>query len=158
MKKLFIVLMMAFCANAQAQEIFNEIKHKAFDAVSNEQTLPIMKQINQFKLDALNYLAISMQEQMPDAPVLYLDEQALGLNNFITAYIMQLVKMNNMPDAAQVKIAKIFIDASVSNPLFNDKEEEPAHSYLNNASSITRFSLDTDWPRALAAVQAQLKD
>ena len=85
MKKLFIVIMMAFCANAQAQEIFNEIKHKAFDAVSNEQTLPIMKQINQFKLDALNYLAISMQEQMPDAPVLYLDEQALGLNNFITA-------------------------------------------------------------------------
>ena len=95
---------------------------------------------------------------MPEARVLYLDELALLLNNFITAYIMQLVKMNNMPDAAQVKITKIFIDASVSNPLFNDKEEEPAHSYLNNASSITRFSLDTDWPRALAAVQAQLKD
>lgn len=156
MKKLFLAILLACSLQMQGQEIFNEIKHKAQTMVDNQQNNQLVRQINQFKLDALNYLAIRMQEKMPDAPVLYLDEQALGMNNFVTLYVVQLVKMSNMPEAAQVKMTKLFIDASCSNPLFNDKEEEPTLSYFKNANSITRFSLDTDWPKAIAAVQAQL--
>ena len=47
---------------------------------------------------------------------------------------------------------KMFMDASYSNPLFNDKDTELVLSYYNSAQSMTRFSLDTDWRKAVAAI------
>ena len=51
-----------------------------------------------------------------------------------------------------MKMIKMFMDASYSNPLFNDKDTELVLSYYNSAQSMTRFSLDTDWRKAVAAI------
>lgn len=139
---------------AAAQNIYDEVKSNAQTAVqtsSNE----LVKQINQFKLDALDYLLIKMREQTPDSTTAFLDKQAYALNGFIAFYIQQIVSMSNMPEAQKVKTVQLFMDASLSNPLFNDTDKELTQGYFANPNSITRFSLDTDWRRAFAAVVAE---
>jgi hypothetical protein len=49
------------------------------------------------------------------------------------------------------------VDATVSNPLFNDTDEETIYAFIQEGTELTPFSLDTDWQKALAAVVAQLK-
>lgn len=139
---------------AAAQSIYDEVKSNAQTAVqtsSNE----LVKQINQFKLDALDYLLIKMREQTPDSTTAFLDKQAYALNGFVAFYIQQIVSMSNMPEAQKVKTVQLFMDASLSNPLFNDTDKELTQGYFVNPNSITRFSLDTDWRRAFAAVVAE---
>lgn len=139
---------------AAAQSIYDEVKSNAQTAVqtsSNE----LVKQINQFKLDALDYLLIKMREQTPDSTTAFLDKQAYALNGFVAFYIQQIVSMSNMPEAQKVKTVQLFMDASLSNPLFNDTDKELTQGYFANPNSITRFSLDTDWRRAFAAVVAE---
>ena len=62
-----------------------------------------------------------------------------------------------MPANYQKKVIKAYMDASYSNPLFNDADKEMVLSYFNDGSSLTRFSLDTDWRRAVLAAKAALK-
>ena len=110
-----------------------------------------------FKLEALNYLAIKMKEEFPDSSADLLDKEALSLNVFMTNYTRSLVESRNMPANHQKKIIRAYMDASYSNPLFNDRDTELVLSYFNDASSLTRFSLDTDWRRAVLAAKAALR-
>jgi hypothetical protein len=118
---------------------------------------PIVKKISQFKLDALDYMVIKMKEQMPDSTVTFLDKEALAMNNFITLYTQSILDNRSQPGAYQVKIIKLFMDASYSNPLFKDSDTELVLVYYNNGESLTRFSLDTDWRRAYIAAATELK-
>jgi hypothetical protein len=70
----------------------------------------------------------------------------------VNFYVEKLIESTTKPNVQQVKMIKMFMDASYSNPLFNDKDTELVLSYYNNADSMTRFSLDTDWRRAAAAL------
>lgn len=151
---LSLAIILGLANIAAAQNIYDEVKSNAQTAVqtsSNE----LVKQINQFKLDALDYLLIKMREQTPDSTTAFLDKQAYALNGFIAFYIQQIVSMSNMPEAQKVKTVQLFMDASLSNPLFNDTDKELTQGYFANPNSITRFSLDTDWRRAFAAVVAE---
>lgn len=151
---LSLAIILGLANIAAAQSIYDEVKSNAQTAVqtsSNE----LVKQINQFKLDALDYLLIKMREQTPDSTTAFLDKQAYALNGFIAFYIQQIVSMSNMPEAQKVKTVQLFMDASLSNPLFNDTDKELTQGYFANPNSITRFSLDTDWRRAFAAVVAE---
>lgn len=149
-----LAIILGLANMAAAQSIYDEVKSNAQTAVqtsSNE----LVKQINQFKLDALDYLLIKMREQTPDSTTAFLDKQAYALNGFIAFYIQQIVSMSTMPEAQKVKTVQLFMDASLSNPLFNDTDKELTQGYFANPNSITRFSLDTDWRRAFAAVVAE---
>ncbi len=151
---LSLAIILGLTNMAAAQSIYDEVKSNAQTAVqtsSNE----LVKQINQFKLDALDYLLIKMREQTPDSTTAFLDKQAYALNGFIAFYIQQIVNMSTMPEAQKVKTVQLFMDASLSNPLFNDTDKELTQGYFANPNSITRFSLDTDWRRAFAAVVAE---
>ena len=151
---LSLAIILGLANIAAAQSIYDEVKSNAQTAVqtsSNE----LVKQINQFKLDALDYLLIKMREQTPDSTTAFLDKQAYALNGFVAFYIQQIVSMSNMPEAQKVKTVQLFMDASLSNPLFNDTDKELTQGYFANPNSITRFSLDTDWRRAFAAVVAE---
>ena len=77
-----------------------------------------------FKLEALNYMAIKMKEQFPDSTANLLDKEALSLNVFITNYTRSLVESRNMPANHQKKVIRAYMDASYSNPLFNDSDQE----------------------------------
>ena len=152
MKKVILFALLAIATSMQAQEAYNELRQKAKTTVNDPKTNAVVKQISQFKLDALNYMAIKMQEEMPDSSATFLDKQAIAMDNFVNFYVEKLIESTKLPNVQQVKMIKMFMDASYSNPLFNDKDTELVLSYYNSAQSMTRFSLDTDWRKAVAAV------
>lgn len=152
MKKVILFALLAIATSMQAQEAYNELRQKAKATVADPKTNAVVKQISQFKLDALNYMAIKMQEEMPDSSVTFLDKQAIAMDNFVNFYVEELIESTKKPNVQQVKMIKMFMDASYSNPLFNDKDTELVLSYYNSAQSMTRFSLDTDWRKAVAAI------
>ena len=49
------------------------------------------------------------------------------------------------------------MDVSFSNPLFDDPDKELTLGYYANGECLTRFSLDTDWRRAVAAIAMEMK-
>ncbi|MBO6192153.1 MAG: hypothetical protein IJ804_02520 [Prevotella sp.] len=152
MKKVILFALLAIATSMQAQEAYNELRQKAKTTVNDPKTNAVVKQISQFKLDALNYMAIKMQEEMPDSSATFLDKQAIAMDNFVNFYVEKLIESTKLPNVQQVKMIKMFMDASYSNPLFNDKDTELVLSYYNSAQSMTRFSLDTDWRKAVAAI------
>ena len=152
MKKVILFALLAIATSMQAQEAYNELRQKAKTTVNDPKTNVVVKQISQFKLDALNYMAIKMQEEMPDSSATFLDKQAIAMDNFVNFYVEKLIESTKLPNVQQVKMIKMFMDASYSNPLFNDKDTELVLSYYNSAQSMTRFSLDTDWRKAVAAI------
>ncbi|MDE6011593.1 MAG: hypothetical protein K2G91_02510, partial [Prevotella sp.] len=56
-----------------------------------------------------------------------------------------------------MKVIKAYMDASYSNPLFNDNDKEIVLAYFNDGNNLTRFSLDTDWRRAVLAAEEAMK-
>ena len=152
MKKVILFALLAIATSMQAQEAYNELRQKAKTTVNDPKTNAVVKQISQFKLDALNYMAIKMQEEMPDSSVTFLDKQAIAMDNFVNFYVEKLIESTQQPNAVQVKMIKMFMDVSYSNPLFKDSDKELVLSYYNRAVCLTRFSLDTDWRKAVAAI------
>ena len=152
MKKVILFALLAIATSMQAQEAYNELRQKAKTTVNDPKTNAVVKQISQFKLDALNYMAIKMQEEKPDSSATFLDKQAIAMDNFVNFYVEKLIESTKLPNVQQVKMIKMFMDASYSNPLFNDKDTDLVLSYYNSAQSMTRFSLDTDWRKAVAAL------
>ena len=152
-----LLLLLTLTTTVSAQEVFNELRRKAQATVADPRANDMMRQISQFKIDALDYLLIKMREQMPDSSLYFLDRQAYALNNFMSLYLQALLDCRNQRAAYQVKVIKLFMDASFSNPLFYDPDKELALTYFAEQKSLTRFSLDTDWRRAFIAVNSELK-
>lgn len=158
LKKLFIISLLAcfFHIGASAQEVYTAIRSKAVSIVENPQSDGLLKELNQFKIDALDYMAMKMKEVMPDTTAVFLDQEAYGMNGFLNLYIKTILDYQKEPPAFQVKIIKLFMDASFSNPLFNDPDKELVLSYFADGKSMTRFSLDTDWLIAYMAAKTEL--
>ncbi len=157
MKKIIFLLLLTIVLPMQAQDVYLSIRQKAIAAVENPQTLPMLKDLNQFKVDALDYLSIKMKEEMPDSSATFLDKEAYALHNFLNLYMRTILDNRDMPKAHQVKIVKLFMDASYSNPLFNDTEKQLTMAYFSDGNSMTRFVLDTDWRLAYLAAATELK-
>ena len=68
MKKFLIFIMFLIGMNVQAQEVFNELRQKNKAITENPQSSGLVRSISQFKLDALNYLVIKMQEETATSP------------------------------------------------------------------------------------------
>ena len=138
MKKVILFALLAIATSMQAQEAYNELRQKAKTTVNDPKTNAVVKQISQFKLDALNYMAIKMQEEMPDSSATFLDKQAIAMDNFVNFYVEKLIESTKLPNVQQVKMIKMFMDASYSNPLFNDKDTELVLSYYNSPTGARR--------------------
>ncbi|UKK52789.1 hypothetical protein [Prevotella sp. E2-28] len=151
------LLILSIAPTLSAQEIYTEIRRTAQAKVNDSSADILVRRFSMFKLEALNYMAIKMKEEFPDSSADLLDKEALSLNIFITNYTRSLIENRNMPANYQKKVIKAYMDASYSNPLFNDADKEMVLSYFNDGSSLTRFSLDTDWRRAVLAAKAALK-
>ena len=158
MKRLFIILFATFAlaTTSSAQEIFYEIKNSAEAIIANPSANPLVKKFSRFKVEALNYMAMKMREEMPDSTVELLDKEALSLNTFLTIYTNALVENSQQPAAFQLKVISAFMDASYGNPLFNDPDKDLVLVFFKDGESMTRFSLDTDWRRAVLAVKEAL--
>ncbi|MBR1934387.1 MAG: hypothetical protein IJ841_11990 [Prevotella sp.] len=159
MKRLLLLLLLVAgtTGGAYAQEVYTQIRQKAVVQRDDQFGSDVVRQIGHFKVNALDYMAMKMKEQMPDSTASFLDKQALAMNSYVSLYVQTLIEMKAQPANYQVKVMKLFIDASVSNPLFNDRDQELVMGYVADGNSLTRFSLDTDWQRALLAVDSELK-
>lgn len=151
------ILFLSSASTLSAQEIYTEIRRTAQAKVNDSSADILVRRFSMFKLEALNYMAIKMKEEFPDSSAELLDKEALSLNIFITNYTRSLIENRNMPVNYQKKVIKAYMDASYSNPLFNDTDKEMVLSYFRDGNSLTRFSLDTDWRRAVLAAKAALK-
>jgi hypothetical protein len=158
MKTFLLSLLFAtFTLGGSAQEIYKLVYQSAKSTLENPATPLTKAKIAQFKLSQLTYLYQKAFDTMPEVTDRFLDVQAYYLSEFLTLYQADLVKSSKMSGEERAKRVMIFLDATVSNPLFNDKDEETIYAYIKEGTEITPFSLDTDWEKALAAVKAQLK-
>ncbi|UKK49846.1 hypothetical protein L6472_07205 [Prevotella sp. E13-17] len=159
MRKIILISSLFFTINISmsAQAVYTEIRKIAQKHIEDTNSQQIIKDINRFELDALNYMGMKMKEVMPDAPASVLDDQAYALYQFINLYCRTLIDIKKQSKAQQIKIINLFMDISYSNPFFKDPEKNIVLYYFSNEESLTRFSLDTDWQRAYVAASTELK-
>lgn len=151
------LLFSVFAVGVNAQEIY-KIVYKNAEQIVNDPNSGVTKaRIAQFKVSQLTYLYQKAFETMPEVTDRFLDVQAYYLTEFMSLYQAELVKSSKETPEERAKKVMIFLDATVSNPLFNDTDEETIYAYIKEGTELTPFSLDTDWQKALAAVKAQLK-
>lgn len=150
------LLLGVFAMGANAQEIY-KIVYKNAEQIVNDPNSGVTKaRIAQFKVSQLTYLYQKAFETMPEVTDRFLDVQAYYLTEFMSLYQAELVKSSKDTPEERAKKVMIFLDATVSNPLFGDTDEETIYAYIKEGTELTPFSLDTDWQKALAAVKAQL--
>ena len=150
------LLLGVLAMGANAQEIY-KIVYKNAEQIVNDPNSGVTKaRIAQFKVSQLTYLYQKAFETMPEVTDRFLDVQAYYLTEFMSLYQAELVKSSKDTPEERAKKVMIFLDATVSNPLFGDTDEETIYAYIKEGTELTPFSLDTDWQKALAAVKAQL--
>ena len=154
---LLTLLLGVFAVGSNAQEIYKIVYRNAEQIVNDPNSGVTKARIAQFKVSQLTYLYQKAFETMPEVTDRFLDTQAYYLTEFMALYQAELVKSSKETPEERAKKVMIFLDATVSNPLFNDTDEETIYAYIKEGTELTPFSLDTDWQKALAAVKAQLK-
>ena len=156
-KLLMMVLLMTIgIVSANAQEVYKEVLRMAEEDLNNPKSTLEMKKIATFKIDELSYMAMKVRDDMMsdttnvaqmNEAVKLLNEQAVALYEFITIYLERLGKTKKVKERELVNAH--FKKISIENPLFNDMDKELVLSYFDNPKSITQFSLDTDWLKAV---------
>lgn len=157
MKKLFIILALVCMSvlSTSAQEIYNEVRRieKEAKAFANDTKNNLeARKIATFKYDAIYYL-IDKASQEPLFSEYELGVQTNAMIEFVNLFVSKLSTLKKNKDKDMLKA--VFRTATINNSLFNDVDKEVIYSYVDNENFITQFSLDTDWPKALAEVQSK---
>lgn len=157
MKKLFIILALVCMSvlSTSAQEIYDEVRRieKEAKAFANDTKNNLeARKIATFKYDAIYYL-IDKASQEPLFSEYELGVQTNAMIEFVNFFVSKLSTLKKNKDKDMLKA--VFRTATINNSLFNDVDKEVIYSYVDNENFITQFSLDTDWPKALAEVQSK---
>lgn len=156
MKKLFIILVVCMSVlSTSAQEIYDEVRRieKEAKAFANDTKNNLeARKIATFKYDAIYYL-IDKASQEPLFSEYELGVQTNAMIEFVNLFVSKLSTLKKNKDKDMLKA--VFRTATINNSLFNDVDKEVIYSYVDNENFITQFSLDTDWPKALAEVQSK---
>lgn len=159
MKKIAFIaaLLMSFTINLHAQDIYKAILKDAKSVVKDPTSNPILKKIAQFKVSDLQYIHDKAINSPHVVTTKFLDDQAYYMNKFIQTFIKEALVNTSLSKADKKKRILLFMDASGSNPLYNDDDKELVNAYVNDSKNqFTPFCLDTDWPKAYAAVMSKL--
>ena len=139
-----LILLCGWGVSLSAQEVYQEImrlsKKVAEDKLKDLET----RKVATFKVDELKYMAMKTRELMPDSTVRVLD---------VNLFLRRLGEAKKK-SAKEAVIAR-FRAASINNSRFNDMDRDLVLSYYDNSNYLTRFSLDTDWVKALAEIRSQ---
>ncbi|WP_278819575.1 hypothetical protein [Leyella stercorea] len=157
MKKLFIILALVCMSvlSTSAQEIYDEVRRieKEAKTFANDTKNNLeARKIATFKYDAIYYL-IDKASQEPLFSEYELGVQTNAMIEFVNLFVSKLSTLKKNKDKDMLKA--VFRTATINNSLFNDVDKEVIYSYVDNENFITQFSLDTDWPKALAEVQSK---
>lgn len=140
----------------QAQDVYNYVLSSATRIVNSPTSSYTQTQIAQFKRTALIYLKKKAFEQQTNVSAEFLNTQAYFLSEFVTLFFDEILKSKRMSDTKRREKILLFMDASVSNPLFNDPDQETTMSFITDGGEITPFCLNTDWQKAYTAAKSQL--
>lgn len=154
---LSISILFAFGVSAEAQEIFKMYKNDAKEIVDNPKSNPTVAKIAQFKYVGLQYIYDKAVQSDRDVTIKFLDDQAYYMNQFVNLFISDVLVNQSPSKSDKKKRILLFVDASGSNPLFKDNDKDVVDAYVTAGNQLTPFSLDTDWPKAYAAVQSELE-
>ena len=157
MKKLTLIVAL-WCLtiiNISAQDVYQEIMRMSTEVANNENHALDLRKIATFKVDALNYMAQRTRELMPDSSAYVLDYQAFAMYEFVNLFTYKLTKTSKKKDRNNV--IKVFKDATIQNPRFNDMDLAFVRIYCDNDNFLTQFSLDTDWVKAMAYIREKFK-
>lgn len=154
MKKWILMLMVFSSVSClKAQEVFNTILEKATSVVNSEDRNDYNTKISYFYYTELNYMK-NKAKASNQAGFKILDEQAYAMQEFVTDFFKQMAMAS---DDKRKNVITVFINASLENPLFDDKDTETTQSFISDPKYITPFSLDTDWVAAHKAAKKTLK-
>ncbi len=155
---LFFLLILTASANSlQAQEVYNYVLGNATRTVNSPTSSYTQTQIAQFKRTALVYLKKKAFEQSDSISSSFLDTQAYYLSEYVTLFFNEIVKTKRLSADKRKERVTLFMDASVSNPLFVDNDQETTMAFVTSGAELTPFCLNTDWQKAYAAVTDELK-
>ena len=165
MKRLFLFLIMALAMSGQAaaQDVANEIIKLSKAIVDDTKQDLQTRRIAYFKVNVINYMKMKVRDEVlrdtNDLKVFnenmkMLNEQSYAMYQFVNLFVKRLAE-SNKKEAKEVVMTR-FRNASINNPLFNDMDLDLVLSYHNNPEYLTRFSLDTDWMKALEEVRDKL--
>ena len=110
------------------------------------------RKIATFKYDAIYYLVDKASQESLFSEY-ELGVQTNAMIEFVNLFVSKLSTLKKNKDKDMLKA--VFRTATINNSLFNDVDKEVIYSYVDNENFITQFSLDTDWPKALAEVQSK---
>ena len=137
--------------------MYNLVLNNATRIVNNPTCSYTQIQIAQFKRTALIYMKTKAFEETDSVPSNFLDTQAYYLSEFITLFFNDVVTSKRLSDEKRKKRIMMFTDASISNPMFEDTDQETTLAFIKDGGELTPFSIDTDWQKAYTAAIAQLK-
>lgn len=149
----FILISFSVLLHSHAQEVYQAVLISAQDVIDNPKSDDTQIKIAQFKLNTLNYMHRKFNETAPDTPARKLDEQAYYMNAFLTTFFVSINKNINKSNNIKKENIMKFIEASVSSPMFNDKNHKLTYTYIEDGDNLTPFCLDTDWEKAYNAIQ-----
>ena len=153
-RKLFIlILLCGWGISLSAQEVYQEIMRLSKKVAEDKSKDLETRKVATFKVDELKYMAMKTRELMPDSTVRVLDVQAYAMYDFVNLFLRRLGEAKKK-SAKEAVIAR-FRAASINNSRFNDMDRDLVLSYYDNSNYLTRFSLDTDWVKALAEIRSQ---
>ena len=148
-----LILLCGWSISLSAQEVYQEIMRLSKKVAEDKSKDLETRKVATFKVDELKYMAMKTRELMPDSTVRVLDVQAYAMYDFVNLFLRRLGEAKKK-SAKEAVIAR-FRTASINNSRFNDMDRDLVLSYYDNSNYLTRFSLDTDWVKALAEIRSQ---
>lgn len=152
----FLILFLSVIPGS-AQEVYLLVMENATRTVNNPMSNYTQTAIAQFKITALNYIKQKAFETMPQVCTQFLDTQAYFLSEFLSLFMESILNDTKRQDQERKDNILLFMQASLSNPLFGDKDENTTQSYIKDTTQLTPFSLDTDWQKAYLAAKNTIK-
>lgn len=141
------LMAMTGIGKAAAQQVFQQVVDTNKLIIEDPQASGAALSIAQFKYTSMQYLctrAIKAGGGQADGAML--DRQAQAMNNFITGYLTELTHARESKKQKEVMMR--YWKASAQHPMFNDPDTETTRAFTTDATSITPFSLDTNWEQA----------
>lgn len=154
---LLFVFLLNISISASAQDIFNAKLEHAKKIVNDTTSNRLVAKIAQFKVSTLQYIKSKSFEDRDEVPASFFDNQAYYMEEFLNLFFSSALLNTSLSKNEKKSRIMSFIDASGSNPLFKETETDIVNAYVENAEGqLTPFSLNTDWPKAYAAIQSLL--
>ena len=165
---LSLFLASVLTVNAQQERVSKQLYTSAYKIATDSKEDVNVRKAASFKVDAITYLntrtlsAIvdTTKQLLSNKEIAHLNAQLDSMAYYMHEYVNLFTKEYARADKQKRKeqVLKIFRNASINHPLYNDPDKSLVLVYFNSEDYLTQFSLDTDWIAALAEVKKKLAE